>query len=103
MFDCVLPTRMARHHALYTLNGRVNALNQKWSEHDGPHDPESVFPATERYSAAYLRHLLKAKEALGQRLATLHNLAFYARLMAEIRAAIELGTWPELMQRYRAA
>jgi queuine tRNA-ribosyltransferase len=103
MFDCVLPTRMARHHALYTLNGRVNALNQKWADHAGPHDPQSVFPATERYSAAYLRHLLKAKEALGQRLATLHNLAFYARLMSEIRAAIEAGTWPELMHRYRAA
>jgi queuine tRNA-ribosyltransferase len=103
MFDCVLPTRMARHNALYTLKGRVNALNVRWSEHHGPHDEGSVFPATARYSAAYLRHLLKAKEALGQRLATLHNLAFYARLMAEIRGAIETGTWPDLLERYQHA
>jgi len=103
MFDCVLPTRMARHNALYTLNGRVNALNVRWSDHHGPHDDGSVFPATARYSAGYLRHLLKAKEALGQRLATLHNLAFYARLMAEIRGAIETGTWPDLLERYQHA
>lgn len=103
LFDCVLPTRMARHHALYTLNGRVNILNHKWSEHDGPVDEESVFPHTERYSAAYLRHLFKAGEPLGARLATLHNLAFYARMMSEIRDAIEAGTWDELEARYAAA
>jgi queuine tRNA-ribosyltransferase len=103
LFDCVLPTRMARHHALYTLNGRVNALNQKWAMHDGPHDEESVFPANQRYSAAYLRHLFKAGEALGPRLATLHNLAFYARLMQEIREAITAGTWEMLQSRYSRA
>lgn len=103
MFDCVLPTRMARHHALYTLQGRVNIRAKKWAEHHGPPDPDSVFPATERYSAAYMRHLFVAEEALGARLATLHNLAFYARLMREIRAAIEDGTWPALMERYRLA
>lgn len=103
MFDCVLPTRMARHHALYTLQGRVNILNKKWAEHDGPADPDSVFPATERYSAAYMRHLFKADEPLGARLATLHNLSFYARMMREIRSAIEHGTWPELMARYAQA
>jgi len=103
MFDCVLPTRMARHHALYTLNGRVNAMGKKWAEHDGPFDEGSVFPQTERYSAAYVRHLFKAGESLGLRLATLHNLAFYARLMSEIRDAIEHGTWPELQARYRDA
>ena len=53
IFDCVLPTRMARHHCLYTLQGRVNITAAKWAEHDGPVDPDSVFPATERYSAAY--------------------------------------------------
>jgi queuine tRNA-ribosyltransferase len=103
LFDCVLPTRMARHHCLYTLNGRVNAKAAKWAEHDGPHDPGSVFPATERYSAAYLRHLFVAGESLGQRLATLHNLAFYARLMGEVREAVTAGTWPQLLERYRAA
>lgn len=103
MFDCVLPTRMARHHALYTLNGRVNCAAAKWAEHDGPFDEGSVFPATERYSAAYVRHLFKVDEPLGARLATLHNLAFYTRLMREIREAIVVGSWPDLMARYARA
>lgn len=100
LFDCVLPTRMARHHSLYTLQGRMNALNQKWAEHMGPFDEGSVFPETEAYSAAYVRHLFKAAEPLGARLATLHNLRFYARLMAEIRGAITQGSWADLMERY---
>jgi queuine tRNA-ribosyltransferase len=103
MFDCVLPTRMARHHALYTLSGRVNAGAAQWAEHDGPWDDSSVFGASGRYSAAYVRHLFKASEPLGPRLATLHNLAFYARLMAEIRDAIEHGSWPDLVERYAKA
>lgn len=103
LFDCVLPTRMARHHALYTLNGRVNILNKQWEAHNAPVDEQSVFPPTSRYSAAYLRHLFKANESLGPRLASLHNLWFYGRMMAEIRSAIESGTWPELMQRYARA
>lgn len=103
MFDCVLPTRMARHHCLYTLEGRINIAGKKYERMDAPADPGSVFPATERYTAAYMRHLFKAKEPLGPRLATLHNLAFYARLMEEIREAIERGTWPALMERYARA
>ena len=103
MFDCVLPTRMARHHALYTLQGRINAANQEWADHDGPFDPESVFPQTERYSAAYIRHLFKTDEPLAARLATLHNLAFYARLMREILESIEQGDWPRLVERYKLA
>ena len=103
LFDCVLPTRMARHHCLYTLEGRVNASNKRWAEVDGPVDQQSVFPATERYSAAYLRHLLKVGEPLGARLATLHNLAFYARLMREVREAIEAGSWSLLRSRYSRA
>ncbi len=102
-FDCVLPTRMARHHCLYTLQGRINALNAKWADFDGYHDPESVCPGNEGYSAAYMRHLFKAKEQLGSRLASMHNLWFYARMMQEIRQAIENGTWPELMKRYQSA
>ncbi len=103
LFDCVLPTRMARHHALYTLNGRVNAQNLKWAEHSGWFDEASIFPPVERYSAAYVRHLFKAGEPLGARLATLHNLWFYARLMREAREAIERGTWPDFEERYRNA
>ncbi len=101
LFDCVLPTRLARHHSLYTLKGRINILNAQWAEADGPIDPESVFPQTQRYSAAYLHHLFKAEEPLGPRLATIHNLAFYARLMAEIREAIGTGGWPGLASRYQ--
>jgi queuine tRNA-ribosyltransferase len=81
----------------------VNIRARRWAEHKGPADPLSVFPATERYSAAYMRHLFVAEEALGPRLATLHNLAFYARLMREIRTAIEEGTWPALRVRYALA
>lgn len=103
LFDCVLPTRMARHHTLYTLHGTVNLLNKKWESHNAPPDPESVFPDTERYSAAYLRHLFKADEALGARLATLHNLWFYSRLMEDIRSAIEGDSWQELEAKYRNA
>lgn len=103
LFDCVLPTRMARHHCLYTLNGRVNLQRKEYAEQPEPIDPGSVFPQTERYSPAYVRHLFKAQEPLGARIASLHNLAFYARLMREIRSAIETGTWPDLVARYAKA
>ncbi len=101
LFDCVLPTRMARHHALYTLEGRVNVMGLKYAEDPSPVDPD--FEDSSRYSRAYLRHLFKAGEPLGARIATLHNLAFYGRLMAEIRSAIEFGSWPALMARYARA
>jgi queuine tRNA-ribosyltransferase len=103
LFDCVLPTRMARHHALYTMAGIANLTNKKWESHDGPVDDESVFPQTHRYSAAYLRHLFKVKEPLAARVATLHNLAFYARLMQDIRCAVENDKWPELEGKYANA
>jgi queuine tRNA-ribosyltransferase len=101
MFDCVLPTRMARHHCLYVRGGRVNIAGARWAEHRGPVDPDSVSPVFERYHAAYLRHLFKTNEPLGPRLATLHNLWFYARLMHDIRHAIETQTWPELLKTYQ--
>ncbi|RYG43219.1 tRNA guanosine(34) transglycosylase Tgt [bacterium] len=103
LFDCVLPTRAGRHGTLYTLEGKISAKAARWAEHNGPYDEGSVFPATERYSAAYVRHLFAASEHLGPRLATLHNLSFYARLMREIREAIESGTWPDLLTRYARA
>lgn len=97
MFDCVLPTRMARHHTLYTLKGRTNAAASRWAEHNGAHDDGSVFIEA---SAAYLRHLFKVGEPLAARLASIHNLAFYARMMCEIRDAIQHGTWHDLTARY---
>lgn len=103
LFDCVLPTRMARHHCLYTMRGRVNVLLAEFAEREEPLDEASIFPQVARYSPAYLRHLFKAGEPLGPRLATLHNLAFYARLMKEIREAIETNEWEQLKVRYAAA
>ncbi|MHB8637909.1 MAG: tRNA guanosine(34) transglycosylase Tgt [Fimbriimonadaceae bacterium] len=101
LFDCVLPTRMARHQCLYTLEGRKNIGNAQYAADSSSIDPD--FPTSARYSHAYLRHLFKANEPLGPRLATLHNLAFYARLMAEIRQAIEAGSWTQLRARYANA
>jgi queuine tRNA-ribosyltransferase len=103
LFDCVLPTRLARHHGLYTLQGKVNLRSAKWRGWDAAADPGSQFPELEGYSAAYLHHLFRAKEPLGARLATIHNLRFYARLMEEIRAAIASETWTDLVERYRYA
>jgi len=103
LFDCVLPTRMARHHTLYTLRGRVNILRSEWAESTDAYDDASVFPGLERYTPAYLRHLFKVQEPLGPRIATLHNLAFYARLMSDIRGAIMGGTWPQLIAKYAMA
>lgn len=103
MFDCVLPTRMARHHCLFTMQGRVNIASKKWVDHHKPVDELSIFPMTERYSAAYLRHLFKTKEFLGPRLASLHNLYFFHRLMADIRQAIEESSWPQLIEKYQYA
>lgn len=101
LFDCVLPTRMARHQCLYTLGGRRNMGNARYAEDSSPIDDD--FAVSSRYSKAYLRHLFKAGEPLGARLASLHNLAFYARLMTEIRDAIAGGTWPSLIARYANA
>lgn len=103
MFDCVLPTRMARHHCIYTLGGRINVAAAKWAEQKDWYDEDCVFEPLRRYSPAYIRHLFKAEESLGARLATLHNMAFYARLIDEIRCAIEEESWPQLLERYRKA
>jgi queuine tRNA-ribosyltransferase len=89
LFDCVLPTRMARNGTLYTSYGRAHIANAKWASDDGPIDPECGCKTCKRHSAAYLRHLHRCNEILYSRLATYHNLAFYAQLMEEIRAAIE--------------
>jgi queuine tRNA-ribosyltransferase len=102
LFDCVLPTRMARHHTVYTLRGRINILRREWAEATEPYDPDSVFPAVARYTPAYVRHLFKVNEPLGPRITTLHNLAFYARLMEDIRNAIEGDSWSRLVRKYEA-
>jgi queuine tRNA-ribosyltransferase len=93
MFDCVLPTRIARNGTLYTSQGRVNIANAKWANEAGPIDPACACRVCRRHSAAYLRHLHQCNEILGAQLATYHNLHFYARLMEGIRSAIETDSF----------
>ncbi len=88
LFDCVLPTRLGRNGTLYTTLGRINIKGSKYTDDFGPVDPNCPCRVCQRYSAAYLRHLYKCDEILASRLATYHNLAHYAQLMAGIRAAI---------------
>lgn len=91
MFDCVMPTRAGRHGLAFTRDGRVNLKNARHAEDNRPLDETSDCPATRDYSRAYLHHLVRADEALAGMLLTWNNLAYYQRLMADIRAAIESG------------
>ena len=88
MFDCVMPTRNARNGNLFTSEGRVVITNAKHRTDFGPLDPECPCTTCTRHSKAYLRHLHVAKEILAARLATLHNLTFYARHMRRLRERI---------------
>lgn len=88
-FDCVYPSRNARHGQLYTHHGKFNIKNARFAEDEGPIEEGCSCPACRRYSRAYIRHLIKAEEMLGLRLCVLHNLYFYNHLMEEIREAID--------------
>lgn len=90
-FDCVYPTRNGRHGHLYTNHGKINLFNAKYETDDRPIEEGCNCPACRRYSRAYIRHLLKAKEMLGMRLSVLHNLYFYNTMMEEIREALDAG------------
>ena len=90
-FDCVYPTRNGRHGHLYTNYGKINLFNAKYETDDRPIEEGCGCPACRRYSRAYIRHLLKAKEMLGMRLCVLHNLYFYNTMMEEIREALDEG------------
>ena len=92
-FDCVYPTRNGRHAHLYTKFGKINLMNAKYETDDRPVEEGCGCPTCQRYSRAYIRHLLKAKEMLGMRMCVLHNLYYYNHLMEEIRAAIEAGNY----------
>ncbi|AMC94614.1 queuine tRNA-ribosyltransferase [Erysipelothrix larvae] len=89
MFDCVLPTRIARHGAAMTTQGRVNIKNNKFAEDFTPLDPACDCEACQNYTKAYLRHLIRCNEGLGMRLLSIHNLRFLLKLMEDIRLAIE--------------
>lgn len=93
MFDCVLPTRNARHGRLYTPEGVVNIRNAKWSRDFSPIDEQSPCPTSRSHSRAYLRHLMHSNEILGMQLATLQNLGFYLWLVKEARRQIIAGTF----------
>lgn len=91
MFDCVMPTRNGRNGMIFTSEGIINLKNQKWSEDFSPLDPQEITFVDHTYSRAYLRHLFKAKEYLGQQVASIHNLGFYLWLVGEARRHIEMG------------
>lgn len=90
-FDCVYPTRNGRHGHAYTNEGKINLLNQKFEKDMRPIEEGCGCPACQKYSRAYIRHLLKAKEMLGMRLLVMHNLYFYNNMMEEIRDALDEG------------
>lgn len=90
-FDCVYPTRNGRHGHLYTNHGKINLFNKKYEKDMRPIEEGCGCPACQKYSRAYIRHLLKAKEMLGMRLCVLHNLYFYNTMMEEIRDALDKG------------
>ena len=99
-FDCVMPSRNARHGNLFTWKGKMNLLNEKYAEDARPIAEECGCPACRNYSRSYIRHLFKAREALGMRLAVLHNLYFYNDLMQKIRDALDEGRYEEFYHTY---
>ena len=93
MFDCVLPTRLARNGTGFTATGTLNLKNAEFALQTGPIEESCVCPACAEFSRAYIRHLIKAEEILGLRLITLHNLHFYLQLMERARQKIENGSF----------
>ena len=103
MFDCVIPTRHARNGQLFTSRGTVKFRHARYRDDTSAPDPACDCYTCAHYSLAYLRHLEKCGEILGPRLATIHNLYYYQKLMTEIRAAIEAGTLAQWVADLRAA
>ncbi len=100
-FDCVMPSRNARHGNIFTWHGKMNLLNEKYAKDPRPIDENCGCPACRAYSRSYIRHLFKAKETLGMRLAVLHNLYFYNELMQKIRDALDAGEYENFYRYYR--
>jgi queuine tRNA-ribosyltransferase len=100
MFDCVMPTRNGRNGMLFTSEGIINIKNRQWMDDFSPIDPEGPSVVSVTYSKAYLRHLIISGEILGSQISSIHNLAFYMKLMGDAREKIEKGnfkTWKETM------
>ena len=100
LFDCVMPSRNARHGHLFTWNGIINLNNAKYANDDTPIDIECNCPTCQKHSRAYLHHLFKAKEILAMRLAVTHNLYFYNNLMQRIRDELDNGTFIDFKNKY---
>jgi queuine tRNA-ribosyltransferase len=103
LFDCVLPTRLARNAALLTRQGRINLRNACFSADLSPIEEQCDCYCCRHFSRAYLRHLFKAEELLGYRLATIHNVRFQARLMRDIRLALAQGTFEQFRSEFLAS
>ncbi len=100
LFDCVMPSRNARHGHLFTWNGIINLNNAKYATDDTPIDIECNCPTCQKFSRAYMHHLFKAKEILAMRLAVTHNLYFYNNLMKRIRDELDNGTFNDFKNKY---
>ena len=100
LFDCVMPSRNARHATVFTWNGIMHATNQCYETDPLPLDSECDCPTCRNFSRAYIRHLFKANEQLAGRLAVMHNLYFYNTLMEKIREALDNGTFAEFRAKY---
>jgi len=100
MFDCVLPTRLARNGTAFTASGTINLKNAEFALDKSPIEENCACPTCREFARGYVRHLIKAEEILGLRLITLHNLHFYLDLMSRARAAIENGTFNEFRKRF---
>jgi queuine tRNA-ribosyltransferase len=101
LFDCVMPTRNGRHGVAFTRFGPINMRNARHADDPRPLDEESNWPATRGYSRAYLHHLVKSGETLGAMLLSEINVAYYQRLMQDVRGAIATGTFEEFYRRTR--
>ena len=101
LFDCVMPSRNARHGQLFTWQGVRNLNNAKYETDESPIDESCECPVCRNFSRAYIRHLLKSGEMLGMRLAVLHNLYFYNNLMEVIREQLDNGTYTEFYEKYK--
>lgn len=100
IFDCVMPSRNARHGHLNTWNGIININNAKYERDELPIDPQCNCPTCKSFSRSYIRHLFKAKEMLAMRLCVIHNLYFYNNLMEKIRENLDNGTYKEFHDKY---
>ncbi len=100
LFDCVMPSRNARHGHIFTWKGKINIINAKYSLDSSPLDEECNCYTCQNHSRAYIRHLLKSGELLGLRLCVFHNLYFYNTLMEKIRESLDLGSFKDFYNKY---